>query len=77
MVVKNFGKVDVILDEYMKKNKISRNSLVRNAEMQYKQVIKYCDNNVQKFDLNILAKICTALDCEITDILKLTKGNSD
>ena len=71
--MKNFGKVDVILDDYMKKHKISRNSLVRNAEIQYKQVKKYCDNDVQKFDLHILAKICTALDCEITDILKLEK----
>lgn len=72
--MKEFGKVDVILDEYLKKHKISRSSLMRNTELQYSQVLRYCRNDVQKLDLVILAKLCTVLDCDIEDILKLTKG---
>ena len=68
------GKVDVILDEYLRKNNVSRSSLTRNTELQYSQILRYCRNEVQKLDLNILAKLCTVLDCEITDILKLKKG---
>ena len=70
----NFGRVDVVLDDYLKKNNISRSSLTRNTELQYSQILRYCRNDVQKMDLAILAKLCTVLDCEISDILKLTKG---
>lgn len=72
--MKDFGKVDMILDEYLKEHKISRSSLTRKTELQYSQVLKYCKNDVQKLDLSILAKLCTVLDCNIEDILKLTRG---
>lgn len=73
-VVKDYGKVDVVLDEYLKEHKISRSSLMRNTELQYSQILRYCRNDVQKLDLVILAKLCTVLNCNINDILKLTKG---
>lgn len=72
--MKDFGKVDITLDEYLKKNKISRSSLTRNTELQYGQILKYCRNEIQKLDLTILAKFCTVLNCNIEDILKLTRG---
>lgn len=73
--MKNFGRVDMTLDEYLKEHKISRSSLTRKTELQYGQILKYCKNEVQKIDLSILAKLCTVLDCNIDDILKLTKGS--
>ncbi len=72
--MRDFGKVDVVLDEYLKTNHISRSSLTRKTELQYSQILRYCRNEVQKLDLDILAKLCTILDCNIEDILKLTKG---
>lgn len=72
--MKDFGKVDMTLDEYLKEHKISRSSLTRKTELQYSQVLKYCKNDVQKLDLSILAKLCTVLNCNIDDILKLTRG---
>lgn len=74
-IMKDFGRVDMTLDEYLKKHKISRSSLTRKTELQYGQILKYCKNEVQKIDLSILAKLCTVLDCNIDDILKLTKGS--
>ena len=71
----DYGRVDVVLDSYLKSHKLSRSSLTRNKEMQYSQILRYCRNDVQKLDLAILAKLCTVLDCEIDDILKLTKGD--
>lgn len=70
----NFRRVDMTLDQYLKEHKISRSSLTRRAELQYSQVLKYCRNDVQKIDLSILAKLCTVLDCDIDDILRLEKG---
>lgn len=75
--MKDFGKVDMTLDNYLKTHQISRSSLTRKTELQYGQILKYCKNDVQKIDLSILAKLCTVLNCNIEDILKLTKGNMD
>ena len=75
--MKDFGRVDVVLDEYLKKHKISRSSLTRNTEPQYSQILRYCKNDVQKMDLSILAKLCTVLDCNIDDLLRLTKGKKE
>ena len=75
--MKDFGRVDMALNEYLVEHKISRSSVTRKAELQYSQVLKYCRNDVQKIDLSILAKLCTVLDCNIEDILKLKKGVID
>ena len=72
--LENFGKVDIILDKYLKEHNISRSSLTRKTEMQYSQILRYCRNEVQKVDLTILAKLCTVLECDIQDILQLTRG---
>lgn len=72
--MKDYGKIDVVLDKYLKDHKISRSSITRKTELQYSQILRYCRNDVQKLDLVILAKLCTVLNCDIDDILKLTKG---
>ena len=33
-------------------------------------------NTIESVDLNVLARICNALDCEIADVLKYTKPKS-
>ena len=68
----NWGKVDLTLDEYMKEHQISRSSVSRNAVVHYSQLLKYCENDMQKVDLNLLARICKTINCEISDILKYT-----
>ena len=52
-----------------KKNNISRSSLSRNAQIHYNQLLKYCKNDMQKVDLNILARICKTINCEIGEII--------
>jgi len=65
-----WGKVNLKLDEYLKKHNISRSSLSRNGQIHYKQLLKYCKNDMQKVDLSILARICKTIDCEIGEIIE-------
>ena len=63
-----WGKVDLKLDEFLKEHHISRSSLSRNGQIHYKQLLKYCNNDMKKVDLNLLARICKTINCEISDI---------
>ena len=71
-IMEDWGHVDLKLDEFMKKNNISRSSLSRNAQIHYNQLLKYCKNDMQKVDLNILARICKTINCEIGEIIQYT-----
>lgn len=66
----DWGKVNLKLDQFLKEHNISRSSLSRNAQIHYKQLLKYCNNDMTKVDLNILARICKTINCKISDILE-------
>lgn len=67
------GKIIIKLDEYLKKNKISRSSLVRNGGLRYDTILSYCRKNVTRLDTDTLAKLCLVLDCNISDIIEFSK----
>ena len=71
-----WGKIDLKLDDFLKKNNISRSSLSRNAQIHYKQLLKYCNNDMQKVDLNLLARICKTINCQISDIMEYFPPNN-
>ncbi|MGI6264646.1 MAG: helix-turn-helix domain-containing protein [Acutalibacteraceae bacterium] len=59
------------LDKYLDEHRISRYELAKRTGIQYPIVDHYYKNTVQRYDRYILAKFCTALSCEIDDILEL------
>lgn len=65
-----YGKINLKLDEIMKKQNISVNKLAFRSEMQRTQLKAYRDNDVQRVDLAVLARLCYALDCDLSDLLE-------
>lgn len=65
-----YGKIVIKLDELIKKSNISKNKLSHRAEMQRTQINNYCNNNITRLDTDVLARICTVLECEIGDLLE-------
>jgi len=72
-ILKDYGKVDIILKEFLEKKNISRNKLCTMIATNYDLVNRYYNNKVIRIDLDIIARMCFALDCNITDILKYKK----
>lgn len=66
----HYGKIRIKLDELLKKSGMSKNKLSQRAEMQRTQLNHYCNNTITRLDTDVLARLCTVLDCEIGDLLE-------
>ena len=58
------------LAELLRESGISRTKLCQRAEMQPAQLNKYYYNTITRLDTDVLARLCTVLDCEIGDLLE-------
>ena len=76
-VLEDFGKIDIRLKELLNKKGISRNKLCNMMGSNYDLITRYYTNRVTRVDLEIIAKICFVLDCNITDVLEYSKGHKD
>ena len=68
--MEEYGTIRIKLDELIKKAGISKNKLSHRAEMQRSQINHYCNNDITRRDVDVLARICTVLDCQIGDLLE-------
>lgn len=71
--IKDYGKVIIKLQEYMEPRGISRNSLAVDANTRFEVVDKWYKGDVEKLDLDVLARFCYVLECGINDIIEYIK----
>ena len=67
--MEKYGTIRINLDELIKRSGISKNKLSHRAEMQRSQINHYCNNEITRLDIDVLARLCTVLDCQIGDLL--------
>lgn len=68
--MEEYGTIRIKLDELIKNAGISKNKLSHKAEMQRSQINNYCNNRISRLDIDVLARICTVLECSISDLLE-------
>lgn len=71
--LKDYGNIDITLKELMIKKNVSRNKLATMIAVNYDLVNRYYNNKVIRVDLDIIARICYVLNCEVKDILSYKK----
>ena len=70
----DYGTVQLRLRELLEQRGVSRNQLAKLIDARFEVVGKWYDGNVEKMDLDILARICYALDCGNEDVLLYQPG---
>lgn len=68
--MEKFGQVRINLADLIEEKGISKNKLSQRAEMQRTQLNNYCNNTITRLDIDVLARLCTVLDCEIGELLE-------
>ena len=69
-ILEKYGSIKINLAELIQERGISKNKLSQRAEMQRTQLNNYCNNKISRLDIDVLARLCTVLDCEISDLLE-------
>lgn len=64
----------VILNETLKKKGLSMLWLSKATDIRYPTIYNLCNNNTNRISFELLDKICTALDCSVSDILQEEKS---
>ncbi len=71
--LKDYGKATIQLKQIIDMKKISRNKLYNMIATNYDLVNRYYNNKVVRIDLDIIARMCYVLDCDINDLIKYEK----
>ena len=64
------GRIIIHLSELIESSGLSKNRFSHLAAMERTQINNYCKNNVARVDLDVLARICSVLDCSIGELLE-------
>lgn len=65
-----YGRVRCNLYKILRIKKVSVYQLARLTNIRYEILKKYANNEMMRFDSNILAKICYVLNCNVNDIME-------
>lgn len=68
--INDYGKIKLHLNELIKEKGMNRNSLAKAVNTRFEVIDKWCKNRVEKLDMDILARICFVLECEVSDIIE-------
>lgn len=67
--------VKLTIDKYLAKIGITRYELSKRTDIKFQTIDRYYKNRVVRYDNYILDRICTALECDLSDILVYEKDN--
>ena len=65
--------IRLTLDKYLDNHGITRYELAKRTGIRFQIVDNYYKNKVVRYDSEVLSKFCTALDCDICDLIEYRK----
>jgi len=65
----DYGHIQYKLDELIKERKLSKAVVCLKANLQRTRLNAYCRGEIQRPDIDVLARLCYALDCQLSDIM--------
>lgn len=71
--IKEYGKINIKLKKLIDEKGITRGALSKLTNTRFEVIDKWYRNNVEKMDLDVLARICYALDCTPSDIIEYSE----
>ncbi len=70
---KNYGKINIKLKTVMNSKGMNKNRLSVLTGVKFDTIQKYYNGDVYRIDVDVLAKFCYALNCDVNDIVEYNK----
>ncbi|BDF59794.1 transcriptional regulator [Christensenellaceae bacterium] len=71
--MRDYGKIVLKVNQVMDQKKIARNKLAKLTDVRFEVIDRLYKGNLERVDLDILARVCFVLDCSISDVLEFKK----
>ena len=72
----DYGVVKMNIEELLEKAGISKNKICKDLDLPRPNYNKYCRNQFQRIDANLIAKLCFYLDCTVDELIKYEHPNN-
>ena len=72
-LLRNYGKININIKTIMDVKNITRNRLSVLTGATYNVINRYYNNDISRVDLDVLARICYVLECNVSDVLEYEK----
>lgn len=69
-IIPQYGHVELMLRQIMDERKITRYALAEATNTRFEVINKWCFGHIDRLDMDVLARICYALDCTANDIIR-------
>ncbi|WP_409969157.1 helix-turn-helix transcriptional regulator [Bengtsoniella intestinalis] len=73
LTLKDYGSITFHFKELMDAKDISRSKLSKLANVRFEVADKWYNGEIERMDMDILARVCFVLDCEISDVMTFEK----
>lgn len=70
VLLMDYGRIRLRLKEVMDARSITRGALARKTDTRFEVIDKWYSGKPERIDLDLLARICYVLNCEINDLLE-------
>lgn len=74
ITTKDYGKVNICLKELMDEKEMTRYYLSKATGTRFEVINKWYEGNIERLDLDVLARVCYVLGCEPADIIRYDKN---
>lgn len=67
---KDFGTIQINLEQLMQERGLNKTKLSYMSELTRTQIAKLCKGESTRFDVGTLARLCYALDCDLSALIE-------
>lgn len=68
----NNDRITIHLEDLLNKSGLSKNKFCQRAEIQRSQLNGYLNGTITRMDVDVLIRMCNALNCSLSDLLEYT-----
>ena len=68
--VNQYGRIECRLKQFLKERDMTRNKLARMTGTRFEVIDRWYKGDVEKMDMDVLARICFVLSCSPSDIIE-------